>query len=96
VVAGLPIALTRDPAAAREKAAKAFEIYGGLPSYRAMLDREGADGPGDVALVGDETALEESLQELEDAGVSDFLAAPFPAEEGCEARTLAFLAERGG
>ena len=33
---------------------KVFEIYGQLPSYRAMLDREGAAGPADVAIVGDE------------------------------------------
>jgi len=50
-----------DPAAAREKMAKAFEIYGMLPSYRAMLDREGAVSPGDVGIVGDEAALREQL-----------------------------------
>ena len=33
----------------RGPAAKVFEIYGTLPSYRAMLDREGAAGPADVA-----------------------------------------------
>src|SRR5262252_5571775 len=39
VVVGLPIAVTREVAAARESAAKQFQIYGALPSYRAMLDR---------------------------------------------------------
>lgn len=94
VVAGLPIALTNDPAAAREIAAKAFEAYGGLPSYRAMLDREGAAGPADVAIVGDEAALESELAKLEEIGVTDFLAAPFPADAGAIERTLAFLANR--
>ena len=46
VVAGLPIALVRDAAAARETASKQFAIYGQLPSYRAMLDREGAADAG--------------------------------------------------
>jgi 5,10-methylenetetrahydromethanopterin reductase len=94
VVAGLPIALTSDTGAARELAAKAFEVYGGLPSYRAMLDREGAAGPADVAVVGDEAALEAQLRRLEEIGVTDFLAAPFPADEGAVERTLAFLAGR--
>ena len=92
VVAGLPIALVRDAAAAREAVAKAFEIYGTLPSYRAMLDREGAAGPGDVALVGDEAALRAQIAQLRDAGVTDFDAAVAPVEEGCEKRTLEFLA----
>ena len=95
VVAGLPIALTNDPAAAREVAAKAFEVYGGLPSYRAMLDREGAAGPADVAVVGDEAELDSQLRQLAELGVTDFLAAPFPADAGAVDRTLAFLAERG-
>jgi hypothetical protein len=94
VVAGLPIALTNDATAAREIAAKAFEVYGGLPSYRAMLDREGAAGPADVAIVGDEAALDGQLQQLEEVGVTDFLAAPFPADPGAIDRTLEFLASR--
>jgi F420-dependent oxidoreductase-like protein len=92
IVAGLPIALCRDAASAREIVAKAFEIYGTLPSYRAMLDREGAAGPGDVALVGDEAALRAQIGRLRDAGVTDFDAAVTSVEEGCEARTLEFLA----
>jgi 5,10-methylenetetrahydromethanopterin reductase len=92
IVAGLPIALCRDAAAAREKMAKAFEIYGMLPSYRAMLDREGVAGPGDVGLVGDEAALRAQVARLRDAGVTDFDAIVTPVEEGSEARTFEFLA----
>ena len=39
-------------------AAQDFQVYGFLPSYRAMLDREGAEGPADVAIVGDEATVE--------------------------------------
>ena len=46
VVCILPVCVTDDPDGARARAAKVFEIYGQLPSYRAMLDREGAAGPG--------------------------------------------------
>ena len=53
VVVTLPVCVTADPAAARERAGRIFSVYGQLPSYRAMLDREGAAGPPDVAIVGD-------------------------------------------
>jgi hypothetical protein len=91
VVAALPIALTRDPAEAKRVASKVFSIYGQLPSYRAMLDREGAASPGDVAIAGDETALRAGIGQLRDAGVTHFAASLFPADPECVARTRAFL-----
>jgi len=78
VVVGLPIAVTDDVGAARERAARVFQIYGSLPSYRAMLDREGAEGPAAVAIVGDEDAVGEQLEQLAAAGCTEFLAVPFP------------------
>ena len=77
VVVGLPIAVVDDVAAARARAARSFQVYGTLPSYRAMLDREGAEGPADVALVGPEDRVGEQLERLAAAGMTDFLAAPF-------------------
>jgi F420-dependent oxidoreductase-like protein len=81
VVAMLPVAVGDDVDAARAAAAKRYAVYGSLPSYRAMLDREGAQGPADVALVGDEAALARQLDELAQAGATDFVAAPFPVGE---------------
>jgi len=101
VVAGLPIAVCDDASAARETAARAFQIYGMLPSYRAMLDREAAGGPADVAIVGDESAVGEQLGRLAEAGATDFLAAIFPVgkdRQASIARTrslLVKLAARG-
>ena len=77
VVCTLPVCVTGDPAAARASAAAEFAIYGQLPSYHAMLDREGAAGPGDVAVIGDEDAVAAQILALADAGVTDFLAAEF-------------------
>ncbi|PRC49562.1 LLM class F420-dependent oxidoreductase, partial [Mycobacterium sp. ITM-2017-0098] len=45
VVASLPVSVTDDVDAARKLAAEQFAMYGTLPSYRAMLDREGYAGP---------------------------------------------------
>jgi 5,10-methylenetetrahydromethanopterin reductase len=78
VVVGLPIAVTDDAAAARERAGRLFQIYGSLPSYRAMLDREGVEGPADVAIVGAEDAVGEQLQHFAAAGCTELLAVPFP------------------
>ncbi|MCP3983899.1 MAG: LLM class F420-dependent oxidoreductase [bacterium] len=91
IVAGLPIALTDDPESARSWIAKNLAMYGTLPSYRAMLDKEGAATPADIALVGDEAVLDAGLDRLRDVGVTDFDAAMMPVGEGVEARTLEYL-----
>ncbi|MGF2075354.1 hypothetical protein, partial [Enterococcus casseliflavus] len=82
IVAGFPIVLTHKPAEARESIGKMLVIYGQLPSYRAMLDREGAAGPADIALAGDEKTLRAEIKRLREIGVTDFDAAITPVEEG--------------
>ena len=96
VVAGLPIGLTLTPDALREQTAKDLVIYGRLPSYRAMLDREGAKGPADIALLGDENALRGGLQRFEDAGVTELNAVITCEDEAGYQRTLEFLASLKG
>jgi 5,10-methylenetetrahydromethanopterin reductase len=77
VIAGVPVCVTDDPDAARADAENVFAIYGTLPSYRAMLDREGATGPGDIALVGDEDSVRNGIERYAEAGVTDLNVAPF-------------------
>ena len=77
VVCILPVCVTDDAPAAKARAASELEIYGLLPSYRAMLDREGAAGPADVAIVGDEDTVASQITALADCGVTDFGAAEF-------------------
>jgi hypothetical protein len=60
-----------------------------------MLDREGAAGPADVAIVGDEAAVERQIRAVASAGATDFDAAVFPVgpdPAGSLARTRALLA----
>jgi 5,10-methylenetetrahydromethanopterin reductase len=73
IVAALPVSVS-EPEVGRQGAEEEFGFYGMLPSYRAMLDREGAQGPGDVAVVGDEEVVASAVRNLRDAGVSDFVA----------------------
>ena len=77
IVAGLPVAVTDDAIAAREQAAAGFAIYGQLPSYRAMLDREGAAGPADVAIVGSEDEVRAGIERVAESGATDFIAVEF-------------------
>jgi 5,10-methylenetetrahydromethanopterin reductase len=90
VICVLPICVTGDPEAARAGAAKIFEVYGKLPSYRAMMDREGAAGPADLAIVGDEDAVRGQIEDLAAAGVTDFVAGDFSRGDDA-VRTRTFL-----
>jgi 5,10-methylenetetrahydromethanopterin reductase len=94
VVCGLPVSVTDDAAAARAAAAQGFVIYGQLPNYKRMLDKEGAAGPADVAIVGTEAEVERQIRALASAGATDFDAAIFPVgpDAGASiARTRALL-----
>jgi F420-dependent oxidoreductase-like protein len=90
IAASLPICVTDDVDTARERAATEFQVYGFLPSYRAMLDREGAAGPADVAIVGDSGTVEKAVGQLVDGGVTDFIASIFGQREE-RARTRELL-----
>jgi alkanesulfonate monooxygenase SsuD/methylene tetrahydromethanopterin reductase-like flavin-dependent oxidoreductase (luciferase family) len=67
-----------DVAAGREAASNVFRVYGQLPNYRRMLEKEGAASPGDVAIVGDEAAVERQIRSLASIGVTDLVAPIFP------------------
>ena len=53
-------------AAAREAISKGLVMYGTLPSYRAMLDKEGAAGPADIAIVGNAETVSDQIKRLAD------------------------------
>jgi 5,10-methylenetetrahydromethanopterin reductase len=90
VVVTLPVCVTADPDRAREHAGRVFSVYGQLPSYRAMLDREGAAGPPDVAIVGSEEEVAAAIGRFADAGATEFSAAAYGAPDEVR-RTQALL-----
>jgi len=75
VVVSLPISVTQDVEAAKERIDAALAIYPNLPSYKAMLDMEGAQSAADVSFVGDEESVAASIGRLAEAGATDFVAA---------------------
>ena len=77
VIAALPVCVTKDVVKAHEIAAKTFVIYGQLPSYRAMLDHEGAAGPADIVIAGTAEQVKQRVADLAGIGVTDFAAVEF-------------------
>ena len=49
-------------------------MYGKLPSYQAMFQREGVHGPADLAIVGSAEQVKEEIAGLAEAGVTSFAA----------------------
>jgi F420-dependent oxidoreductase-like protein len=94
IVAGMHIVLTSDVDAASRQVGEMLSLYRTMPSYRAMLEIEGATGPDELALIGDEKQLDAGLERLRDLGVSDFEASIVATDDGAEARTLSYLESR--
>ncbi|MCC5952283.1 MAG: TIGR03564 family F420-dependent LLM class oxidoreductase [Acidimicrobiia bacterium] len=94
IVASLPVCVTDDPSPVRDLIATMLVRYGELPSYRAMLDREGAAGPADVSIVGNEEEVDAVLDALAEAGATDFAAVEFGTNPDEQARTRALLHRR--
>jgi F420-dependent oxidoreductase-like protein len=87
VIAGLPVCVTEDKDAARERIAKALAIYPTLPSYKAMLDKEGVGNPADIGLIGGEDEVVAGVERLQKIGVTDFAASEMPANDDERERT---------
>ena len=85
VAVGLPVCVTNDVDAARARADRDFAIYGQLPSYRAMLDREGAATPADVAIIGNATEVADRIGALAGCGATVFAASLFGDRDEQEA-----------
>lgn len=93
VIATLPVCITDDAKARRASISKNFADYSALPSYQAMFEREGASGPGDVALVGSKDEVTELLAVMAQAGTTDFAATAYAETPDEKAATFEFLSE---
>jgi F420-dependent oxidoreductase-like protein len=91
IVATLPVCVTEDPARTRARARKAFSMYGGLPSYREMLSREGVEEVADLVIAGGACEVRDRLGELADAGVTDFSASEVGRDDDERERTRDLL-----
>ncbi|MEI6700926.1 MAG: TIGR03564 family F420-dependent LLM class oxidoreductase, partial [Actinomycetota bacterium] len=71
IAVALPVCVTSDPAAAAAAINEDYSIYPNLPSYRAMLDLEGADTAAAIAFIGSAAQIREQLTAREAAGATD-------------------------
>lgn len=92
VIVLLPIALTSDEPSARAAIAQEMAMYERMPSYQAMLEREGATTGGDIALAGSAGQLLDGLEALREAGATDF-GAILLGPPGLRAATYSFLCD---
>ncbi len=90
-VAMLPVSVTDDATSAADAAGTVFAMYNQLPSYRAMLDREGYTHASDAAIIGDEAAVTARIRQIRDAGVDEFVGIPFDRDPENRARTRTLL-----
>lgn len=71
VVAGVSAVVTDDIDGARAVINEALAIYPTLPSYRAVMDREGVAEPADLALIGSAEQIIDGLGRYAEAGTTE-------------------------
>ncbi len=71
VIAIVPVVIDDDADAARAHAAQELAFYATIPSYQAVIAKEGVDGVADLAAVGSVDVVSRRLQAYLDAGATD-------------------------
>jgi 5,10-methylenetetrahydromethanopterin reductase len=92
IIASLPVCVTSDVSATKALIDGALAIYPTLPSYKAMLDKEGATNASDVSIVGTADEVARGLDELAEAGVTEMSVAIIGSESD-QAATRELLAD---
>ncbi len=72
IVASVPVCVTKDADAVKGFVEAALAGYNDLPSYRGVMDTEGAGGPADVSLIGTEDEVLAGMRAFAEAGATDF------------------------
>ncbi len=96
IVCSLPIAVTGDPQGARERINNDYALYATLPSYAAMLEKEGEREPAGVSLIGSKSQVLDQLHGLSEAGVTEFSGAASGTKEEREAALDTLIAFQRG
>ncbi|WP_326560910.1 TIGR03564 family F420-dependent LLM class oxidoreductase [Micromonospora sp. NBC_01796] len=92
IAVGLLASVTSDVDATRAGVARNFSQAATLPTFRALLDRQGFSGPEETLVVGDETVVERTLARFADAGATELIIFPVGLPEDRD-RTVALFAD---
>ena len=82
-----------DPETVRAAASEGAGRYAVLPSYKAMLDREGVTDPTELILAGSMNEIAEGLERYAQAGATDLRLGIYAPDEAHALATRAALAE---
>ena len=93
IIATLPVCVTDDEDRVRTRISQTLAMYGQLPSYKAMFEREGVSAPGELGLVGSKSRVREQIEALAEAGVTDYAASEFTTNDEERERTRSLLKE---
>ena len=91
IVASVPVSVTDDVDGVKGMIGAVLDNYNHLPSYREVMDLEGAAGPEDVSIIGDEDHVRSELARFAAAGATDFAAVEIGLGDEDLARTRALL-----
>lgn len=86
-------AITDEPEVARAAAIEGGVGYASLPAYRAMLDREGLENGGELALFGSIDEVVEGFQRYIDAGATELRIAIAAHDDATEQRSRQAIAD---
>ncbi|WP_416565337.1 TIGR03564 family F420-dependent LLM class oxidoreductase [Nocardia testacea] len=73
VITGVAVVVTDRPERARARAAEQMAFYDRIPSYRAVLAREGVATAAELAVIGTATEVEAQLRRYVAAGATELL-----------------------
>jgi 5,10-methylenetetrahydromethanopterin reductase len=91
ILVGTPVMCTDDVEGGRAVAAQTYSRYANLPSYTAMMAREGVSGPEGMAVIGNEAEVRDRFRAFYAAGADDILCAEFGGTPEDIERTRACL-----
>ena len=91
IIATVPVCVTDDRVAARRKVARWVASYADLPSYQAMMAREGVTEVAELCVIGAESEVRDELAQYARAGVTDLAAVELRVDDNSADRTRALL-----
>ena len=91
IVASVPVCVTSDAESVKGFIGAALAGYNDLPSYRGVMDTEGAGGPADVSLIGTEDEVLAGMRVFAGAGATDFAPVELGLDPASAAATRALL-----
>lgn len=93
IIASVPVCVTARAEEVRGVLGTLLAGYNDLPSYRGVMDAEGAAGPADVSLVGSAEHVRDGLAAFAEAGATDFAAVEITLDPTEGEATRALLRE---